>query len=112
MRSYIYLLSAVLFEVIGTTLLKVSDGFTNILPSLGVIVFFGLSFMFLIQSLKKIALSFAYSIWAGLGTAGAGLSGVLFFDEILSLINIVGFVIIIAGVIVMNSAKNIEEGME
>lgn len=93
-------------------MLKVSDGFTNIFPSIGVIVFFGLSFLFLVQSLKKIALSLAYSIWAGLGTAGAGLSGVLFFDEVLSLLNIIGFVIIIAGVIVMNMAKKPEEKIE
>ena len=66
---------------------------------------FGLSFTFLIGALKTIPLSIAYSVWAGLGTAGAGLIGVFIFNEHLSAVNILGLCVIILGVIVMNISK-------
>lgn len=102
MKGYFFLISAILFEIIGTSLLKLSNGFSSLIPSIGVIVSFGLSFLLLVVALKTIPLSFAYSIWAGLGTAGAGLIGILFFNEMLSKINIIGLFIIILGVVIMN----------
>lgn len=112
MKSYAYLLFAIIFEVIGTTMLKVSDGFTKLWPTLAVIVCFGIAFTLLVWSLEVLPLSLAYSVWAGLGTAGAGIAGVLFFDEILSSINVVGFIIIIVGVVVMNLANKEDDHLE
>ncbi len=109
MKSYLYLISAIIFEVIGTTMLKLSDGFTILWPSIAVIVCFGLAFTLLVLTLETLPLSLAYSIWAGLGTAGAGLAGVLFFEEILSSINVVGFIVIILGVVIMNVSKKEED---
>lgn len=108
MKSYIYLLGAIIFEVIGSSMLKLSHGFTILLPSIILIISFGLSFSLMALALKTISLSTGYSIWAGLGTAGTGLVGVVFFDEVLSGINIAGLIVIIAGVVIMNLAKNSE----
>lgn len=102
MKSYWYLIAAIVFEVVGTTMLKVSDGFTKLWPTLTVAICFGIAFTLLVWTLETLPLSLVYSVWSGLGTAGAGVAGVLFFHEILSNINILGFVIIIIGVVVMN----------
>ncbi len=107
MKEYFYLLCAIIFEVIGTTMLKLSDGFSNLAPSIGVIVGFGISFTFLMFALQMIPLSLAYSIWAGLGTAGTGLISIIIFNEILSSINVIGL-IIITGVVIMNMSTKPE----
>lgn len=103
-------MGAIVFEVTGTTMLNLSDGFTNVIPTLIMLICFGLSFTSLIGTLKTIPLSIAYSVWAGLGTAGAGVIGVYLFNEQLSTVNIIGLGVIILGVIVMNiSQKDKEE---
>lgn len=102
MRGYIYLFISILFEIAGSSFLKLSDGFTNLIPSLLLIFFYGLSFTIFIFALKTVSLSVGYSIWAGLGTAGAALVGIFLFNEVLSGINIIGLVVIISGVVIMN----------
>lgn len=108
MKGYIYLLVAILFEIVGTSMLKLSNGFTNLIPSIILVVSFGLAFLMIALSLKTIPLSTGYSIWAGVGTAGTAVVGVLFFNEILSVINVIGLIIIIIGVVIMNLAKKPE----
>lgn len=102
MNGFIYLIGAILFEIIGTTMLKLSNGFSVLLPSIAVAICFGFSFLFLVFALRTIPLSLGYSIWSGLGTAGAALIGVLLFNEVLSNINVIGLIVIILGVVVMN----------
>lgn len=102
MRGFVYLLISILFEVIGSACLKLSNGFTNVTPTLFLVLFYALSFTFIILALKTVSLSVGYSIWAGLGTAGAALIGLFFFNETLSTINVIGLVIIISGVVLMN----------
>lgn len=105
MKYYIILFFSVLFEVFATSMLTISNGFTNLLPSIALIVGYGISFTLLIFALKSVPLSIAYSLWAGIGTVGAALVGVILFNEILSGINIFGLIIIIAGVVIMNMTK-------
>lgn len=102
MKAYIYLAGAIVFEVTGTTMLKLSEGFTNLTPTIAMAICFALSFVSLVFTLKEMPMSLAYGIWAGLGTAGAGLIGVFLFNEVMSPVNIIGLVIIIAGVVIMN----------
>lgn len=109
MRGYILLLISILFEVIGSAMLKLSEGFTNLTPSLLLIVFYGLSFTIFVFALRTISLSIGYSVWAGLGTAGSALVGVFLFNELLSGINIIGLLVIISGVVVMNMDKKTED---
>lgn len=105
MKGYIYLFMSILFEVVGSSFLKLSDGFTNLGPSIFLIISYGLSFTMIVFALKTVSLSIGYSIWAGLGTAGAALVGVFFFQEKMSGLNIFGLLIIIVGVIIMNMNK-------
>lgn len=112
MRGYLFLFTSILFEVAGSAFLKLSDGFTKLAPSVFLIVFYLLSFVMLILALKTISLSVGYSIWAGLGTAGAALVGIFLFNEWLSGINVIGLIVIISGVVIMNidtNAKNSQQ---
>jgi multidrug resistance protein EbrB len=66
MKSVVYLSLAILSEVFGSTMLKLTDGFTNTLPIIGVVIGFLFSFSFLSLALKSIPLSSAYATWSGL----------------------------------------------
>jgi small multidrug resistance pump len=66
--SWLYLIAAIIFEVSGTTCMKLSEEFTKIIPSIFIFVFYGLSLTFLTLSLRTIPVSIVYPIWAGLGT--------------------------------------------
>src|SRR5690625_1122421 len=109
MRGYIYLFVSILFEVTGSAFLKLSGGFTKLVPSLLLVLFYALSFVFIIFALKTVSLSVGYSMWAGLGTAGAALVGMFVFKEMLSAINVIGLFILITGVVIMNMDTKSEE---
>ncbi len=109
-KSFVFLALAILSEVFGTTMLKLSEGFTVIYPSVGVIVGFILSFFFLGHSLKRIQLSTAYAIWSGLGTAFTAIIGFSVFYEQLSFLKVVALMFVIIGVMLLNKSKEDEEG--
>ncbi|QSF42852.1 DMT family transporter [Paenibacillus tianjinensis] len=106
MKSYIYLALAICCEIFGTTMLKLSDGFTNLLPGIGVIMGMGLSFYFLSMSLKVIPLSFAYAVWSGVGTAVTALIGVLIWGDPFTVVSFIGIAAIIGGVVLLNASKH------
>lgn len=108
MKGYIALGMAIFSEIFGTTMLKLSEGFTNLFPSIGVIVGFGLSFYCLSLCLKTVPLSLAYAIWSGMGTALTVLIGVLLWRDPFSIITLVGLVLIIGGVVLLNTSKSPE----
>jgi len=109
MKAYGILLASIAFEVLGTSMLKLSDGFTNLFPSLILLISFAISFTFMGIVLKTIPLSIAYSVWAGLGTVATGLIGVFVYGEVLSTLNSIGLIVIVLGVIVMNLGKREEQ---
>ena len=94
-----YLAMAILFEVVGTTCMKLSEGFTRLIPSVLVFVLYMVSFSFMILALKKMELGVVYAIWAGLGTALIALIGIVWFQESVSLLKIVSIVFIVLGVV-------------
>ena len=102
MTGYIYLTLAIVGELIGTTLLKYTDGFTKPLPSAGSLIAYGVCFYFFAKSLTSIKLSVAYASWSGLGIVAAALLSVFLFNEQLNLIGILGIVLIVVGVIILN----------
>lgn len=108
MRNVWLLTLAILFEVFGTTMLKLSEGFTVLFPSLGVVIGFLASFIFLGLSLKGLPLSTAYAIWAGLGTALTATVGVLFFNEGIAVLKVLALLLIIAGVVILNQSRDEE----
>ena len=93
------LILAIIFEVLGTTAMKLSVGFTKLLPSLAMGLFYILSLIMLTLTLKKIDVSVAYAIWSGLGTALIALIGIWVFGESFSLLKVVSIGFIIIGVI-------------
>ncbi len=100
--QWFYLLFTILFEVAGTTSLKLSQGFTRLIPALLVVVCYGISFYLLSLTLKKMDVSIAYAIWSGLGTALVTMVGILWFKEPVTAIKIISIGLIIFGVIGLN----------
>ena len=99
MHSWVLLTAAIVAEVGGTTCLKLSYGFSRLVPSLGVFVLYSLSFVFLAAVLKAMDVSVAYAIWSGVGTALVAVIGILIFGEPLSAVRLVSLGFIIVGVV-------------
>ena len=93
--SWVYLFLAILLEVSGTTCLKLSQGFTKLLPSVLLFILYGFSFISFSLALKKIA----YAIWSGVGTTLIATVGILWFRKPLSALKIISIGLIIIGVI-------------
>lgn len=100
--AYIYLLFSIIGELLGTSMVKASEGFTKIFPIIGVIISFGFSFFFLSLSLKAIPLNAAYAIWSGVGTVATVLISVFIWKEKVSVGSVIGILLIITGVIILN----------
>ncbi|WP_252359375.1 EmrE family multidrug efflux SMR transporter [Escherichia coli] len=101
MNPYIYLGGAILAEVIGTTLMKFSEGFTRLWPSVGTIICYCASFWLLAQTLAYIPTGIAYAIWSGVGIVLISLLSWGFFGQRLDLPAIIGMMLICAGVLVI-----------
>ena len=99
MQSWFILVAAIVAEVGGTTCLKLSYGFSRPIPSLGVVVLYPLSFVFLATVLKTVDVSVAYAIWSGLGTAAVAVIGILVFGEPLSAARLVSLGFVIVGIL-------------
>ena len=102
MQHWLILAGAIALEVAGTTSMKLSEGFTRLAPSVLIFVFYGLSFVALTLSLKRIELSVAYAVWSGLGTALIALVGIVFFRESLTALKVASLLLIVAGVVGLN----------
>jgi small multidrug resistance pump len=102
---WIYLFIAIFFELAGTRSMKLSDGFANLLPSILIYIFYGLSFVLFPLSMKGIELSIAYAIWSGVGTTMTCVIGFYFFNETMNLVKIIALVAIIGGCAVLKSAE-------
>ena len=100
--NYLWLAGAILSEVIATSSLKASNGFTKLVPSLAVVIGYGAAFYFLSQTLKTIPVGVAYAIWSGLGTVLIALVGFVLYKQRLDAAAVAGMALIIAGVLVMN----------
>ena len=102
MNPYVVLGTAILAEIVGTTSLKLSQGFSRPLPSLGVLVGYGAAFYFLSLALEDLPVGVVYGTWAALGIVAIAAIGVFAFDEPVDIAGIVGIGLIIAGVYCLN----------
>jgi len=102
--AWVYLLLAIITEVAGITSMKLSAGFTNLKASLFIFIFYGISFVFLAYSLRRLEMGLAYAIWSGLGTLLIFLIGVFFFNESFTLLKTISLFFIIVGVIGLKQA--------
>ena len=102
MKTFGILFLAILSEVIATTALKFSEGFTKLIPSLVVVAGYGLSFYLLSVTLKVMPLGVAYAIWSGVGLILTVIAGMILFRESLDWARVAGVLLIIAGIIFVN----------
>lgn len=102
MNAWGYLSVAILAEVIATSALKASNGFSQLVPSIVVIAGYGTAFYCLSLALRSVPLGIAYAIWSGAGTALIALIGVVMYKQKLDLAAIAGIALIVAGVLVLN----------
>ncbi|KFC22881.1 DMT family transporter [Chryseobacterium sp. FH1] len=100
--KYLFLGLAIIFEVVGSSFMKASEGFTKWLPSIVVIVAYLICFYFLSLALKTIPLGVAYAIWAGLGIVLTAMVSVFIFKQKLDSPAIIGILLIVIGVVIMN----------
>ncbi|WP_435812492.1 DMT family transporter [Streptomyces smyrnaeus] len=99
---YVTLAGAILAEILGTTSMKYSDGFTKLVPTLITAAGYLVAFVLLAQALKSMPVGTAYAIWSGAGTAAIALIGVVFIGESVTAAKILGLLLVICGVVVLN----------
>lgn len=102
MAPQFWLILAILAEVIGTTALKASNGFSRLGPALVVVLGYGTSFYALSLALRSLPLGPAYAIWSGVGLVLITLVGWWFWDQRLSVQGLIGMALIAAGVLILN----------
>lgn len=102
MNTWLLLSLAIVAEVIATSALKLSDGFSRPWPSALVVAGYAVAFFFLALTLKRMPVGIAYAVWSGAGTVLITLVGVLAFRQKLDLAGVVGIALIVAGVLVLN----------
>ena len=101
--GYWYLAIAIIAEVLATSALKESEGFSRLVPSLIVVAGYGTSFYFLSLVLQTIPIGIAYALWAGLGIGLITIVGVVMFGQKMDLPAIIGIALIISGVFVLRA---------
>ncbi len=102
MSAWMYLSVAILAEVIGTSALKSSEGFTRLWPSVTVVVGYALAFWMLSLTLQTIPVGIAYAVWAGAGIVLVALIGWVLFQQKIDAMGMLGIGLILAGVLVLN----------
>ena len=100
--KWIYLGVAIVSEVIASSALRASDGFTRVGPTLALIIGYGVSFYFLSLTLRTIPMGIAYAVWSGVGILLICVVGWVLFEQKLDLAAIIGLALIIAGVVILN----------
>lgn len=100
---WLFLALAIISEVFASSMLKLSDGFSKLWPTIGLTIGFGLAFYFLSLSLKTIPLGTAYAIWAGVGLVLTAAVSIVFFGQQPDFWGIFGIGLILTGVVILNT---------
>ena len=100
--AYLYLAIAIIAEVIGTTAMKATEGFTKPLPTLVLVLGYGVAFYFLTLCLQSMSVGVAYAMWSGLGVVLVTIVAAVLYHEIPDGWAILGMALIVAGVLVLN----------
>jgi Membrane transporters of cations and cationic drugs len=100
--NYLLLLVSIGFEVLGTSLLKKTDGFTNLLPTLGTLLSYFICLFVLSHVLKRLPLSLTYATWGSVGLILVTIAGIVFYHETISMTAIAGLILVISGTVLIN----------
>ena len=101
-KTYTFLVGAVLFEVCGTMLLPVTKNFTKLLPTSALAIFYLTAFYLLTFVTNKLPIAIVYATWSGLGIFTIAILGYIFFKQTLSWQSILGLFLIVAGITLVN----------
>ena len=102
-KTYIFLIAAIFFEVAGTMLLPVSQNFTKLIPTVALSVFYLTAFYLLTFVVNKLPIAIVYATWSGLGIFTIAILGYIIFNQSLSWQAISGLFLIVVGVILVNA---------
>ncbi len=102
MSPAVLLVIAIVSEVIGTVLLRMSDGMSKLVPSIGMLAAYGVSVYMLALVLKHFDIGFTYAVWSGVGTAAIAVIGVAAWGEPMGALKVLSIAAVIAGVIGLN----------
>ncbi len=108
MKEWLFLIGAIVLETFATTMLKYSEQFTRILPTIAMAVGYLLSFYCLSHALRTLPIGIAYAIWSALGIVLITLIGIFVFKQVPDLPAYIGIALIMAGVIVINLFSKME----
>ena len=100
--AYIFLSIAIASEIVATSLLKLTEGFTRLWATLACLAMYGIAFFMLSLAVRDIPVGVAYALWSGLGTAAIVAVGAAFLGEPITLVKVLGISLIVAGVLVLN----------
>lgn len=101
--GYLYLAVAIAGEVIATSSLKASQEFTRLVPSVLVVLGYGVAFYFMTLALRTMPLGIVYALWSGVGVALIVVAGIVLYGQIPDVWALLGVGLIVAGVIVINT---------
>jgi small multidrug resistance pump len=104
-QAWMVLAVAILFEVAGTTCMRLSEGFTRLTPSLLIFVFYAVSFGLNTMVVRTLGLSVVYAVWSGVGTVLTAAIGFLYFKEPATAAKLVSIGLIVIGVLGLHSAS-------
>jgi len=100
--TYLLLVVAIAFEVIATSALKATEGFTRLGPSIVTIFGYSLAFYFLSLTLKTMPVGIVYAVWSGAGVVLIAAIGWVYYRQSIDLPGLIGIALILAGVLVVN----------
>lgn len=103
--SWVFLALAIGAEVTATLSLKASEGFSKLGPSIVVVAGYLTAFILLGLTIRELPVGLAYALWAGLGTVGATVGGLVFFGERLPGLVIAGIAVVVVGVVMITLGR-------
>ena len=100
--AYVFLLGAIAAEIVATSLMKSTEGFTRLWPTVASLGGYALSLVLLSQAVKGVSVGVAYALWSAVGTAAIVAIGAAFLNEPITVVKVIGISLIIAGVVTLN----------
>ena len=97
MKSYLLLGISIVFELLGTSFMKMSDGYSRLFPTIGVFICYGIAFYVLATIMNTLPLNVTYATWSGVGLVATAIIAVNVFGETMNVYNIIGIILILAG---------------
>jgi small multidrug resistance pump len=106
-QAWVVLAAAIVLEVAGTTCMRLAEGFTRLVPSVLIFVFYALSFALNTLIIRTLGLSVVYAVWSGVGTVLTALIGFLYFKEPATALRLVSIGLIVIGVMGLHAASRV-----